>query len=624
MRVFNIPELVASIVNNLLEAVNEFQDTYILLENVCMTVLNNSGAKLEQRGNLGDELAKLWRHYIPLARVDVLSCSLLINLLSLALPMLTLQVYDRILPNSATDTFRYLLLGLVIVLIIETILKAIRSWLAGWSGARYEHRAGTLAMDRLLKSKLESVEAVPAGIHLDRIAGVGAIRDFYASQASLAIIDIPFVVIFLALMAYIGGAIVFIPLVLLIVAVWFGLWLGEGLRHAIEDRGTWDDRRYNFIIETLGGIHTVKGVAMESLMLRRYERLMQSSAETGHRVALLSSASQSVGGLISQLTLAAVAGAGALAVVDGTMSIGGLAACTLLSGRTVQPVMRALQLWTRYQSIIVSEDKLAELDKLPEEDRSGKKQEVLNTIELDDVSFRFSPAMPFVLNGLNFSFGVGETIGVQGANGSGKTAFLHTLMGRLQAEQGSVFYNGLHGNEHDPDYIRNQVAYLPQRPVLLQGTVLDNLTFFRPDRYTDDALEFASFLGLDEVFARMPDGYDTRVGEASASSLPGGVAQRIVIARALAMRPRFILFDEANSALDYQGETLLKDLLKTIRNDVGIVLVTYRPSLLSLASRRYELKDGNLTLLQSEKAELQSIALEVQPATDRPKGGSHE
>lgn len=544
--------------------------------------------------NTSGELAGLWRHYLPLARTDVLASSFLINILALALPMLTLQVYDRILPNNAVDTFRYLLFGLIAVMIAETFLKGIRSWLAGWSGAKYEHQAGVLAMNRLLCSELEAVEAMPAGIHLDRIAGVAAIRDFYASQASLAIVDIPFAALFLGLIAYIGGFIVLVPIAILLVAGWFGLWLGKGLREAIQKRGVWDDRRYNFVIETLGGIHTVKGVAMEALMQRRYERLMENSADAGHKVAMLSAASQSVGGIVSQLTLALVAGVGAYAVVQGWMSIGGLAACMLLAGRTVQPVMRALQLWTRYQSIIVAEEKIAELDDLPGEQRPGKRTETLNHIELAGVNFRFNQNMPLVLNGLNVDLTVGETIGIQGDNGSGKTAFLHVLMGRLKPEAGKVYYNGVEAGEHAIEHIRGQVAYLPQRPVLMQGTVLENLTFFRPQEFTDDALEFAERLGLDEVFARMPEGYDTRVGEAAASSLPGGVAQRIVIARALALKPRFILFDEANSALDFKGETLLKSLLQDIQNDVGLVMVTYRPSLLSLAHRRFDLKAGQL------------------------------
>jgi ATP-binding cassette subfamily C protein LapB len=544
-------------------------------------------------------VARLWKYYMPLARPDILVCSFIINILSLALPMLSLQVYDRIIPNNALETFSYLLLGLLVVLIFETILKIGRSWLAGWAGAKYEHQAGTTALNRLLNSDLEKVEAIPAGIHLDRIASIENVRDFYASQASLAMVDLPFVFLFLGLIFYIGGAVVLVPIIMLLLALAVGIWLARGLKAAVEDRSVWDDRRYNFIIETLGGIHTVKGLAMEALMQRRYERLMASSVDAGHKVTMLASISQAVGGFFSQATLVFVVAVGAFGVIapnDGifSLSVGGLAACMLLSGRTVQPVMRALSLWTQYQSVLVAEKKLNKVDELPRDTISEGEKADVETLELKDAAFRFNPDMPFVFENLNLSVKCGEIIGVQGDNGSGKTALLHSLMGRLKLEKGSLLVNGRNSSEFSMDYIRPQIAYLPQRPILMQGTVLENLTFFRSREYLDIALDYAARLGLDAIFARMPDGYDTQVGEASASSLPSGVAQRIVIARALALNPKFILFDEANASLDHNGETLLKDLVQSLRGDTGIVLVTYRPSMLSMADRRYILRGGAL------------------------------
>jgi ATP-binding cassette subfamily C protein LapB len=552
-----------------------------------------------ESGQFGSNISDLWKYYMPLARVDILVCSFIINILSLALPMLSLQVYDRIIPNNALDTFAYLLVGLFVVLIFETVLKVGRSWLAGWAGARYEHQAGTKALNRLLKSNLEKVESIPAGIHLDRIASIENIRDFYASQASLAMMDLPFVFLFLGLIFYIGGVIVFVPIIMLVLAFIVGVWLAKGLKQAVEGRSVWDDRRYNFIIETLGGIHTVKGLAMEALMQRRYERLMVSSVESGHKVTMLASVSQAVGGFFSQATLVSVVAVGAYGVIAAedslfSLSVGGLAACTLLSGRTVQPVMRALSLWTQYQSVLVAEQKLSEVDALPLEDTfTGEKVEV-ETLELKDAAFRFNKDMPFVFEGLNLSVKRGEIIGIQGDNGSGKTALLHSLMGRLKQERGSLLINDRAASEFSMDYVRPQIAYLPQRPILMQGTVLENLTFFRGREHLDVALEYAARLGLDAIFARMPDGYDTQVGEASANSLPSGVAQRIVIARALALNPKFILFDEANASLDHSGETLLKGLVHSLRDDTGIVLVTYRPSMLSMADRRYVLRAGKL------------------------------
>jgi len=577
-----------------------------------------------------ESLNGLWKYYLPLARPDILICSLIINFLSLALPMISLQVYDRIIPNQALETFTYLLAGMALVLVFDTILKIGRSWLAGWAGAKYEHKAGLKALDSLMNSDLEAIEAVPAGIHLDRIASVEAIRDFYASQASLALVDLPFVLLFLILIAYIGGPVVFVPLIVLAVALFIGAWLAKGLKEAVAERGVWDDRRYNFIIETIGGIHTVKGLAMEALMQRRYERLMTSSIEAGHKVTLLASISQAIGGFFSQATLASVVAVGAFLVIDngdpsgsGSLSIGGLAACMLLAGRTVQPVMQALSLWTRYQSVMVAEEKLAEFDTFERDAEAGGEKADLETLELRRTAFRFNEDMPFVFENVDLSIKRGEMIGIQGDNGSGKTALLHTLMGRLKPESGELLVNGRPSDDFSMADIRPQIAYLPQRPILMQGTVLENLTFFRQREYLDIALEYAARLGLDAIFARMPDGYDTQVGEASASSLPSGVAQRIVIARALALNPKFILFDEANASLDHKGEEFLKNVIADLRSDTGIVLVTYRPSLLSMADRRYALKDGGLVPFEVSKTS-KAVPKKVTKAPAKKKAKSQD
>jgi ATP-binding cassette subfamily C protein LapB len=185
-------------------------------------------------------------------------------------------------------------------------------------------------------------------------------------------------------------------------------------------------------------------------------------------------------------------------------------------------------------------------------------------------------------------------VGIQGENGSGKTALLHLIMGRLQPDEGQLIINDQPASSFDLNHIRKQIAYLPSQPVLMRGTILDNLTFFRKGDHLDESLEIAAWLGLDEIFARMPDGYDTRVGEAVASTLPHGVAQRVAIARALALKPRFILFDEANSALDQAGETYLKQVLEQLHGKTGIIMVTYRPSLLNMADRKFQMSGGEL------------------------------
>lgn len=531
----------------------------------------------------------------PLMRRDILAASLAVNMFSLGLPMVLLQVYDRIIPNQAYSTLMLLVIGMAIVLLMDATVKTARAHLAGWVGARFEHAVGVQSLRRLLEADREDLERDPPGRQLDRLAGVDMIRDFYSSQASIAVIDLPFVALFLLLIWYIAGSLALVPLVLLVLFILVAVRLGESLHEAINDRTVWDDRRYNFIIEILSGIHTIKSMSMERLIERRYERLMTSCANSGLKVSHLSGLAQGLGNTFSQITMVAVVSIGSLYIMDSQLSIGGLAACTLLAGRVVQPVLRALGLWTRFQSIRVAEEKLAELEAYaPSFSLDSERGENIASIALEDASFQFEKDGPPILEGVTAGLKIGEVIGIQGNNGSGKTTLLQMFMGTLRPQQGQLIVNGETVGPGDIAKWQREIVYLGQSPVLFDGSVMDNITMFGGEEMVDEAIEIAQVLGLDRVFAAYPEGFDTNIGARAVSNLPGGIGQRVTIARALLRRPSLILFDEANTALDSQGDTLVRDALLKCRETAAVVMVTYRPSLISIADRRYRILDGAL------------------------------
>ncbi|MBK1637447.1 ATP-binding cassette subfamily C protein LapB [Rhodothalassium salexigens DSM 2132] len=531
---------------------------------------------------------------LPFRDARVLTASIATNLLALALPLVVLQVYDRIIPNAALPTLTVLVVGLLFALLLDMLVKLARYYVAGWQGTQFEQRVATGVMNRLLRARLNAVEKIPAGEHLDRLGGIERLRDFYGSQAALALVDSPFVLVFIAILAVIAGWLALVPVVLLGLAIFLTAVLGRRLRAALAERDGCDDRRYNFLIEALSGIHTVKAMALERLIQRRYDRLMQASAGTGYDVAFYSGLTHSVGTILSQLTVASVAGIGSVLVIQGQLTIGGLAACTMLAGRTVQPVLRFMSLWPRYQSVRRAETKLEEIQSVPVERRGQKVMDGMRSLDLEAVSFRYGDDLPWVIRDLSLSVAPGEVIGISGANGVGKSTLLHLMLGSLEPEAGSVLLNGEPPSTFRSDSLSRNFAYLPQKPVLFSGTVLENITMFQEQTYLEHALDLAHALGLDEVFARMPDGYDTRVGDTASSTLPAGVAQRITIARALVRRPQLILFDEANTGFDTASDDKLRRTLEDHRGDAALVLVSFRPSLLSIADRRFVLQDGRL------------------------------
>jgi ATP-binding cassette subfamily C protein LapB len=528
---------------------------------------------------------------------DLAMASLFLNLLGLALPLSMLQIYDRILPNHSVGTMVLLLVGVLAALLAESVLSYGRSYITGWVGARFEHQAACLGLQRMLMTSLHVYEKEGTGVHLDRMSSLATVRDFYAGQALMTFMDLPFALIYLALVAFLGGWLVVVPAFILISFAYSAMKIGIKLRAAIAKRMTADDRRFNFLIEVLGGIHAVKSMALEAQMVRRYERLQENCAQSNHDVALESSTALSVSAFFNQITMLAVVAFGSLIVMSGDMTTGGLAACSMLAGRAMTPLQKALGVWTRFQSFVLARERIEQLFKLPFEAKPGLPvmPKVHGGISLDNVSFRFSDTMPWIVRNVSLEVGAGECIAITGDNGSGKTTLLALMQGTLRPTEGRTLVDGLDINDYDPKSVREQIAHLPQMGVLFQGTILQNLTMFRSS-LDDTAIETASMLGLDEVVAAMAFGFDTPVADGAYDSLPRGIKQRIAITRALVSNPKIVLFDEANASVDTAGDNYLRVWLERSKGKRTLILVTPRPSVLKMADRIYDLKDGGLIL----------------------------
>jgi len=427
---------------------------------------------------------------------------------------------------------------------------------------------------------------------MNRLNSVEPVRDFYSQQLSFLVADATFILIFLALMFYIAGPLVLVPV--LMVAIYGTLaWLtGGALHRALLRRKSFDSRRYNFILEVLSAVHSAKALALEQALQRRYERLIAGGIGPAWQVNYLSSLSESFSASFSLATSIAVGGVGAWLVINDQMSVGALAAATMLAGRSVQPLLRSLGLWNKFQSVRIGLRNLEAVEAMPAENDAGAASiDAFGSAELDAISFRYADNAPVLFDQASLSINRGETLGISGANGSGKTTLIRLLAGDLLPNAGDIRVNGQSMLTLDRQALRGHIAVIPQHCVLLQGSVLDNLTRFDVDANLDQALELAARLGLDRFFAALPEGYDMQVGDGRSHVLPRGVIQRIGMVRALVGQPQLILFDEANSSLDQAGDKLMRDLLNSYRQDTAMVIVSFRPSLLALADRHLQIRD---------------------------------
>ena len=532
---------------------------------------------------------------LPRPSRGVTAASLTINVLSLALPAVLLQIYDRIIPNTATDTLMILMLGLVAALLVDAVLRVARSNILGWHAAQFEQIAGCRAVDRLVSSDIGGFEREAPGVHLDRLNAVDTLRDFLSGQAKILVVDLPFVLLFLGLVAFIGGWLVLVPLAALVLLAAAALLVGRRLKLALESRATLDDRRYSFIIEVLTGINTVKGLAMEAQMQRRYDRLQESSAASTYNTTFFSNLAQGLGAGFSNLTMVGVGALGSILAINGQLSIGSLAACTLLAGRSVQPPLRALSLWTQFQNITVARERLQQIFDMEPEAAAGAAPvgEIQGEIELRNLTFGY-PGSPPLFRDVNLTIASGEVIGISGDSGSGKSTLLMLILDALKPTRGEVRFDGQNIRDLNPHSLREQIAYLPQSAMLFKGTIMDNLTSFGGPAQINQALEAARLLRLDEAINRLPGGYETKVGEGAFEALPTGLQQGIAMARALAGTPKVVLFDEANSGLDQRSDDILKTAIASLKGSATIILVSHRPSLLALADRQFLLLDSEL------------------------------
>lgn len=545
--------------------------------------------------------------------------ALLYNILGLALPMAILQIMDRVVVNQSMETLVLLVLGVLSGLILEEILRAVNGFVTGWLGARFEHSASVSAVSRLMRVPLRDLQRQEPGVHAERIGAAARVAEFYSGQALLVIFDLPFALIFLFMIYVIGDWVVMVPLALLLVFAVIIVRFGDWFKAQVDQRNVMDDRRTNFLIEVLSGIHSVKTLTMEALMERRYERLQAANAEMTEKLAYGSAMAAATGMLFSQIMVVGVIFAGAWGVFSGAMTPGGLAACMMLAVRALQPLRRSLTVWLRYQAFVAAKARLQEVADLPCVDDREKPSlpPVCQGLELQGVALGREGAVP-LFSGLSLRIQAGECLAIRGDSGSGKTSLLSLLNGLEQPGTGTVRADGRSLDEFNADSVQRQIALLPQTGTIITGTMLENMTMF-DERLNETVIDIAHQMGLDRIVAGMKLGYETRLGESNAETLPAGVRQLIAIVRALAHDPSVILFDEANLSLDMSADQLLRDYLAQRKGSCTLVLVTHRPSLLSLADRVLTLSAGRL-VDSSVAPSATTAAARLAPAPlDRPQ-----
>jgi ATP-binding cassette subfamily C protein LapB len=515
-----------------------------------------------------------------------LAASVIINILALALPLVVLEVYDSVIPNLAVDSLALLMLGFVGVVIVEAVLRIARSYVAGLGAARFEAAALTEALGHLHAADPVQARGVSDARHLARLTAAGRVAAFYGGQVRWTLVDLPFVVLFLAVMAIIGGPLALAPL--LILGLFFALSAASGARlnQALREREEQDSKAYDFITEALSGVGMIKGAAMEPMMERRMERLLGGASSINRRAIAASSDAETLSSFLGNATFVAIAAAGGLMAALGALSIGALAACTLLAGRIVQPVLRAASAWNGLQALKLAEDDLGSFYELgvrdaPETPALRPDPDVLlEDVEVDGLS-----------QPVHLDVSPGEVVVLTGPDARARGALLRILGGELPIRAGLAQFAGAPISDV-AQALPGQIVMVPQKSDHLRGTLMENLTGFGYAAPVADVMWAVELLGLRREIERLPLGFETKLGEGPVEALSSGFLQRLALARAVARKPRLLLLEEPQALLDNQSDRRTREGLARLRGQMSVVISTNRPSYAELADQVFIAEGG--------------------------------
>ncbi len=527
---------------------------------------------------------------------DVFVLAFLINMLALVMPLFTMNVYDRVVPNKAFETLWVLALGAILVLGFDYLLRNLRAYVLELANKRIDTRLSALMMERILGLRME-VRPTSVGSFANNVRAFESVREFVASASITTFIDVPFALIFLVVITIIGWPMVIPVLIAIGLILLHALWAQLRLKELSESMLRASSQRNATLIEALSGMETIKVLNAASTMQQRWEQSSGFISHVSGRMRLVTQATMSFTGLVQQLTSIAVLIVGVYLLAQGDATQGALIATVMLSSRALAPMAQVASLLTQFQNTRTSLGSLEQTMSLPVERPVEanflSRSRFDGNIEFRDVSFAYPQRDQAAIQKISFSIRRGERVGIIGRIGAGKTTLERLILGLYQPSEGSVLVDGVDMRQLDPAELRRAIGYVPQEPTLFYGSLRENITMGVLDASDRAVLQAAEIAGVNEFADRHPKGYDMIIGERG-ESLSAGQRQSIAIARAVLTRPPILLLDEPTSAMDFVSEERLKTRLKPVLENRTVILITHRTALLDYVDRLLVLDNGKL------------------------------
>lgn len=529
---------------------------------------------------------------------QVLVAALLLNLMTLALPLFVMNVYDKVIPNLAYVTLWTLAIGVGIALLLDLIMRTIRANILENIGRRVDLKVASALFRQAMNTRLLNRPGGAAGI-ASTIRDFEVVREFFASATFVAVIDVLFIGIFVAALFFIVGPIALVPLcavpVVLVIAIAAQLPLGRSAGRA-QQMAT---KRHVVLVESLAGIETIKSLNAEPVMQREWEAAVAASSQINGRTKFWSNVATNGTMLVQQLVSVLIIVWGVFLVSDGVITIGGLIAANILAGRVLAPLGTIAQTIFRAQYAFKSLSALNRFMALPVEQGPAVKSDAQVTrgaVTFENVTLSYPEAPRPALKDLSVAMAPGECVALLGRVGSGKTTAGKVLAGLLQPDSGTVLIDGIAVSQYEPAELRSGIGYLPQTPELFTGTLRENLVIGSPNASDAEIARALYFAAMDEFLAEASQGLDLFIGE-QGKHLSGGQKQGVALARLLLRRPKMLFLDEPTNAMDQRMQTqIIGRLAELNKTGVGLMICTHRQSLAAMADRLIVMDQGRAVL----------------------------
>jgi subfamily B ATP-binding cassette protein HlyB/CyaB len=528
---------------------------------------------------------------------EVLIASFVLQLFALLTPLFTQVVIDKVLVHKGFTTLHVLAIGMVVLAIFESLLGGLRSYLFAHTTNRIDVSLGAQLFRHILALPLSYFEARRIGDTVARVRELEQIRQFLTSHAVTVLLDVLFTIVFLSVMWFYSSTLTLVVMASLPIYALSSVAITPAIRARLHEKFNRGAENQAFLVEAVSGIQTVKAMAVEPPLLRKWEEQLAGYVQASFRATSLMTIAGQSAACVQKVTTVAVLWLGAYRVIGGDLSIGQLIAFNMLAAQVTGPILRLVNLWQEFQQVGISVERLGDVLNSPPEPAYSPNRTTLphvtGRVQFEEVTFRYRPDGPEVVRKLSCVIEPGQVIGIVGRSGSGKSTIAKLLQRLYVPERGRILVDGVDLAQVDPAWLRRHVGVVLQENFLFNGSVRSNIALTDPGLSMDQVIRAAKLAGAHEFILELADGYDTVLGE-HGCTLSGGQRQRVAIARALVANPRILIFDEATSALDYESESVIQRNMAEIAKGRTVMVIAHRLSTVRPAHRIYVVERGEI------------------------------